>query len=117
MIKYYCSDGSRVSEATIKKKLSEAYRKKYWNGHPVCESCGLKQAQGSAHLLPKARLKSLHLTEKIWDEEFFVPACHECNLLLEAIYSDEIKNSMCYSKLLKLTEKYDPERYKKLIVG
>lgn len=113
-IMYRCSDGTKISEATIKKRLSDAYRDKYWQGHPFCEGCGLTKAQGSAHLIPKARLKHLGLSDKIYHPDFFVPACHCCNLILENITSEEIKTLMCYEKLLKLTKKYDPERYSKM---
>lgn len=110
---YYCSDGTRVSEATIQQRLSKAYRSKYWDGRPACEGCG-NIAMGSAHILPKARLKVLHLTEMIWNPEMFFPACHSCNLACEAIYSDEFKKLLCYDKCLTIIKNYDPERYSKI---
>lgn len=111
---YYCSDGSRVSEATIKRRLSEAYRNKYWDGHPVCEGCGEVIAQGSGHLIAKSRLKTLHLSDKIYHPDFFVPACHSCNTKLENITSSDFKKLLCYDKCLTIIKKYDPERYSKI---
>ena len=110
---YYCSDGSRVSEATIKSRLSKAYRDRYQDGHPSCEGCG-GRAQGSGHIISKARLKTLHLSDKIYDPDFFLPACHSCNSLMENTSSEAFKKLLCYDKCLTIIKKYDPERYSKI---
>jgi hypothetical protein len=114
--KYFCSDGERVSEATIRKRLSEAYREKY-AGEPMqsCFECGASQAQGSMHIIPKARLKSLHKTELIWDWEMFVPGCHICNTLLENVSSPEFKKLNGYEYYVEIFRKYDRERWMKSI--
>ncbi len=116
MNRYYCSDGTRVTEATIKANLSKAYREKY-AGEPMqtCFECGVAQAQGNMHIIPKATLKHLHKTELIWDWEMFVPGCHRCNTVLENVSSPEFKLLNGYEYYLEIFRKHDLERYLKSI--
>lgn len=78
MNKYTTSTGERVSEATIKSRLSATYRSMY-DYHPMCAGCGRVKAQGSAHIIPKARCKVLHKTDWIWAKWNIFPACYNCN--------------------------------------
>ena len=112
LILYYCSDGTRVSEITIKKNLSASYKKTYWDGQPCCQGCG-EPSQGSAHIIPKARLKVLHLTEMIWNPIMYFSACHKCNVAIENPGGQDWKHLDNISELLDVIEKYDPERYTK----
>lgn len=114
MNKYTCSNGERVSEATIKARLSKAYREIYDSQLQTCWGCG-KLSQGSAHLIPKKRLKDIGKTELIWNPVVFVPACYTCNSLLESYKSEEVKKLKCYPLLLEVTERFDPERYQLMI--
>lgn len=115
MIKYKCSDGSTVSEVTIKANLSRAYREYYlFQPKGSCEGCG-KPATCTAHIVPKARLKVLHLTEKIWEPELWFRSCYRCNMVAENPSSDDIKKLMNFKRILRVTEKYDPERYQLMI--
>ena len=112
---YNCSDGSQVTEATIKTRRSATYRKMYaGNPHPNCEGCGAS-AEGSAHLIPQKVAKDNGMTELCWLEENIVPACTRCNSILESYKGDEIKDLFCYEKALKITKKYLPERYERMI--
>lgn len=113
MIRYYCSDGTRVSEATIKSNLSKAYRE-YDDGSVGCRGCG-NRAEGHAHIVPKARLKQLHLTDLIWAPELWVKACHKCNQVIENVTSNSFKILHCYDHCLSILQKYDPERYQKAL--
>lgn len=113
---YACSDGSRVTEATIKANLSKAYKKKYeGNENCQCFECGKNRAQGSAHIIPKARLKQLGKSELIWDWEMFVEACHSCNSKIENVSSPEFKLLNGYEYYLEIFRKFDRERYFKAI--
>ncbi len=115
MIKTLCSDGTKISEATIKSRLSKAYRDKYeGNPHPYCAGCGGK-AQGSAHIIPKSQLKLLGLSDKIYHPDFFFAACYKCNQVCENISSGDIKKLMNYQTILELIRTYDVERYKKML--
>lgn len=107
-IYYKCSNGERVTQATIDRRLSEAYRKRYEDGHAVCEETG-KCAEGSSHIISQKRCKQLHLTDLIWNPENFFPATNEINRQWEN-NNTELKN---YEKYMKVVEKYDPEGYRK----
>lgn len=109
---YKCSDGSKVSQSTINRKRSEAYRELYeGEPHPSCAGCDAP-AQGTAHLVPQKVVKSLGKTEYCWLEINMVPACHCCNSILESYKSDEVKELLCYERLLEVTEIIDPTRFK-----
>ena len=110
MIKYYCSDGSRVSQATIDRRRSEAYRQAY-GGLPTqyCR-CG-QVAQGSSHIVSQARCKHLHRTELIWFQGNFTPACNSCNSRWES--NDETVPG--YDYFMEILKVLDIEGYRKRI--
>jgi len=111
--KYTCSDGSKVTEATIKRNLSIAYRQHYfWEPKGSCEGCGINPGQGSAHIVPKARLKQLGLTDYIWKPISFFRSCHSCNTKAENINS--AKELLNYDRILQVTKELDYERYLKM---
>jgi len=110
MNKYYCSDGTRISESGIKAKLSAAYRKKYQDGHPRCEGCG-GQAIETSHIIGKARCKSLKMTELIWNPENMTPSCRDCHMKWEAVSSPEWCELYNVERLLMIVEKYDQISY------
>jgi 5-methylcytosine-specific restriction endonuclease McrA len=112
MIKHKCSDGSQVSQATIDRKRSEAYRDRYDGRPQVCQGCG-RPAEGSAHIIPQARCKQLHKTELIWSYENFFPACHKCNAAIENPKGKEWKKLLNLFDCLSVIKKYDPELYAK----
>ena len=115
MIKYHTSSGERVSEATIKSRLSAAY-KNHYIGEPLgfCEGCG-EPATCTAHIVPKARCKQLHKTEMIWDPYNWFRSCYQCNGIAENPGSDEIRNLMNFFRILEVTRVIDHERYQKMI--
>lgn len=114
---YKCSDGSKVSEATVKRKLSEAYRAKY-EGEPLglCEGCGARQPNGSAHIIPKTRCKyDLNMTELIWHPVNFFRACNQCNSAIENPGGTAWKDLLNLDHCLYVIEKYDKELYQKFM--
>jgi len=108
MIKYFCSNGDRVSQATIDKRRSQAYREKYSEYEPKCEEEGVR-AQCSSHIVSQARCKQLHKTELIWDKRNFYPATYVANSRWEA-NDKTLKN---YWKYMEVLKKLDPEGYNK----
>lgn len=111
---YKCSNGESVTEATIQRNLSRAYKEHYlFSPSGACEGCG-NQANGTAHIIPKARLKQLHLTELIWNPVVWFRACHTCNTIAENPSSEDIKTLMNFKRILAVTKKYDPERATKM---
>lgn len=113
MIKYTCSDGSKVSQATIDKRRSDSYRRRY-SERPsyICQGCG-RQAVCSAHIIPQARCKIIGKTELCWSEENYFPACYACNARIENPSGEEIKKLYNLSECLSVIRKYDPELYPK----
>jgi 5-methylcytosine-specific restriction endonuclease McrA len=113
---YNTSSGERVSEATIKARLSAAYRE-FYLFEPLgnCEGCG-EPATCTAHIVPKSRLKHLHKTEYIWNPIDWFRSCFRCNQIAENPESAEIKTLMNYDRILEVTRKLDPERYNKMIL-
>lgn len=115
MIKYYCSSGERVSQATIDKRRSDAYRRMYQdNPSPSCKGCGNKAA-GSAHIIAQARVKTLHLTELCWSPINIFPACLKCNAAIENPKGKDWKNLLNIEECLNVIKKYDTELYNKFI--
>jgi hypothetical protein len=111
MNKYACSNGERVSEATIKQRLSKVYRELYDSQLQPCWGCN-GMAQGTAHIIPKKRCKDIGKTELIWHPINLVPCCHRCNSIMESYKGENFKKLKCYSLVLEVTEKLDPERFK-----
>jgi hypothetical protein len=109
--KYTCSDGTRVSEATIKQRLSKVYRELYNSQSQPCWGCN-GMAQGSGHIIPKSRAKKLNMTELIWSPVNICPMCHTCNSVMESYKSEEFKKLKCLPLILEVTERFDPERFK-----
>lgn len=108
---YKCSDGSKVSEATIQKKLSDSYKETYtFNPKPYCMGCG-KQAIESSHILAKAYVKSIGKTELIWNPENVFPSCRNCHMAWEAINNPDWCKLHCVELLLKFIKKHDNYSY------
>lgn len=113
---YYCSDGERVSEATIQARYSKSIREKYAGQQvQMCRGCGIEHASGSAHIVPKAILKQMHMTELIWNPIMYFPACHRCNRICENVSSIEITKLNNYFEIKSVMEKYAPLRALKLL--
>lgn len=113
-IKYKCSNGELISQATIDTRRAKMYRLMYeGESHPSCAGCG-KQAQGSAHLCPQKVCKDIGRAEFCYSPMNIVPACYKCNDILERTKSEEIKTLLCYEELLEATKVICPERYLKL---
>jgi hypothetical protein len=108
------SSGEKVSQSVIDRRRSQTYRELYeGEPHPSCEGCG-KPAQGSAHLMPQKVCKELGKAEYCWLKINIIPACNKCNSILESYKGDEVRELMCYEKLLAVTKLIDITRYLKM---
>jgi len=111
---YDCSDGTKLSESAIQAKYSKALRERYQDApNQRCHGCG-EQAVCSAHIIPKARLKQLHIAEMIFNPVMFFPACFKCNTIAENISSERITTLKNYQEIKVIIMLYDPERAAKL---
>lgn len=109
---YKCIDGTRVSEATIKRKYSESLKNKH-AGHTafVCEGCG-KQAVHNDHTIAKARCKVIHKTELIWDPLNYESSCANCHQEWESYENGEYLKNNNVSHRMDYLKLYDPEGYR-----
>lgn len=112
---YYDSSGNRYTESMIKARYSKFLRDLYQNEFSAqrCEGCWCR-AEATAHIVPKARAKHLHMTELIWTKENTFRACHRCNGIAENVSSPEILNLKNIEQIKQVLYKYDRERYNKL---
>lgn len=68
--KFLCTDGSRVSQVTIKRKYAEVCDRIKQTRDAVCQGSGRGDVPLSfSHTISQARCKDLGKTELIWDEE------------------------------------------------
>lgn len=112
--RFYCSDGSTVSQAEIDKKRSEAYRIKYQdNPNPIDEGFKEQRAQCTAHIIAQARCKQLGKTELIWDIDNMFPATFESNQAIENPKGDAWLKLHNKNYCLNFIEKHDKELYAK----
>lgn len=109
---YQCSNGEKVSQATIDNRRSKAYKLAYqMMDNSICEGCEKERAQGSSHIVSQQRCKHLHKTELIWLRINFFPASHNCNSRWES-NDTTLKN---YKRCMAILEVLDPEGYTKRI--
>jgi len=111
-IRYYCSNGSRVSQAQIDKNYRHARAQKYAGMHPgLCHGCNNAPPQGNAHIIAQARCKTLHKAELIWDPKGFFPACGSCNQAIENPKGEAWKELKNINYCLEFIERHDPELF------
>lgn len=110
-IKYECQDGTKITEATIRQRLSRAYQKKYdGQPYPRCAETG-ERAEGSSHIISRQRCKQLRKADLIFNPDNFFPATHEVNRRWEN--GDETLPN--YWKYMEFVKEHDPEGYQKRI--
>lgn len=110
MNRYYCSDGSRVTESQIKnrlKKLGTAY------GVCMCACCGKNISQDNDHTIAKARCKQLRKTELIWDVNNIETSCRSCHEQWESYKSGEFVRHANFEKRMDYMKIHDPEGWQK----
>ena len=114
---YHTSNGERVTQATIDRRRSDTYRRRYaGNPWPACCGCG-RPAQGTMHFVPQAVCKAEGKAEYCWLDINMGEACHRCNEIAENPKSPLIKKLFCYERILSVTKLVSEERYQKLLWG
>lgn len=113
MNKAFCSNGERVSQATIDRRYAEARKKKHaGNPRPLCGGCEEFYADHNDHTIAQARCKVLHKAELIWDLNNFEDSCHTCHNEWEAFKSGEWLKHKNVEKRLRFLKEHDPEGFK-----
>lgn len=108
----FCSDGTRISEAGIRARYSDALREKHAGNPRAMCGCGCGgPAVHNDHTIAKARCKVIHKTELIWDPENFESSCEKAHREWEDFKSGMwIMHANCNKRLLFLKEN-DPEGF------
>ncbi|HEU5289546.1 MAG TPA: hypothetical protein VFU05_02810 [Cyclobacteriaceae bacterium] len=107
---FLCSDGTRVTQATINDNLRRHYAV---NGkNVVCDGCR-KATTGHAHIISQARCKQIGKTELIWHRMNWFYGCNECNAAIENPKGGAWKGLLNIRKCLSFIKEHDPELYAK----
>lgn len=115
MTLHYCSDGTRVSEASIGWRLTESHNRMMAdNPHPHCGGCD-DEPNDFDHTIAKARCKEIHHTELIWDDDNQVFSCRRCHREWEAYKSGLWIGHKNMEQRLRYLKDHDPEGYQKRI--
>jgi hypothetical protein len=121
--KYRCSDGSIVSEITIKRKYAEVCDKIDTTREPVCQGSNRGDVPLShSHTISRARCKEIGKTELIWDpnnielEGFEEPTSNptKSHNIWEVGSWDKKSNLLNFNRKLKIIKREDPEQYRKI---
>lgn len=111
---FLCSDGTRVTQAEINQRRSEAYQKAYSGvTESTCHGCWKRKSHGHAHIIAQARCKQLGKTELIWDPSNFFPACLQCNSAIESPNGKNWKGLLNINQCLEFIKLHDPELFTK----
>lgn len=112
-IMYYCSDGTRVSQATIDRKYSESLRDKFaFAGNQsarICEGCLKRMSINSDHTIARARCKVIHKTELIWNKYNYVRSCDTCHHEWENFKSGKWLDHLNVVERSAFYKQHDPE--------
>lgn len=108
---YYCSNGSRVSEASIQARYSKALKAKHAGQDVfICQGCGARAVHND-HTIAKARCKVIHKTELIWNPNNFVSSCAQCHREWENFKSGDWCTHFNSSERLGFLRAHDPEGF------
>lgn len=112
---YYCTDGTRVSQAAIDRRYTASLQKKYADvgaqGTVICEACGQQPSAHSDHTIARARCKEIHKTELIWDPRNYVRSCVLCHKQWENFKAGDWCLHLNASDRLAFMQEHDPEGF------
>lgn len=112
MIYYQCSDGSRISEAGIRARYSDALREKHAGNPRAMCGCGCGgPAVHNDHTIAKARCKVIHKTELIWHPDNFESSCEKAHREWEDFKSGQWLLHANVEKRLVFLKEHDPEGF------
>ncbi len=110
--RYFCSDGSRVTESTIQNKYSASLHEKHAGQTVFVCGCGCNgRAVHNDHTIAKARCKVIHKTELIWHPDNYESSCERAHKEWENFKSGAWIGHENVEKRLAFVKKHDPEGY------
>lgn len=105
-----CEDGTMVSQGTIDRKRSEAYKKKHiGRPRPICGGCEQAMADDNGHIIAQARCKHLHKTNLIWDPNNMTDDCRTCHHVWENFKTGEWRKLKDVDIRVDYLLKHDPQ--------
>lgn len=114
MIKYHCSNGERVSQATIDKRRKEAYEKMAQeHSIAICGAYPDRLAKDHDHTISQARCKQLRKAELIWDTDNIEFSSREAHESWESYKSGIFEEHANVIRRMLFMKKHDPERFEK----
>jgi len=121
MNKHETSEGERISQSTIDKRRSLAYKSEaiesgIYSGYQICEGCENEMATEHSHIIGQARCKHLHKAELCYDPINWFYSCRNCHKKWENKKSGEFGKLKNIDELLTFLEENDPEEYRKRII-
>lgn len=111
---YLCSNGMRITQSTIDRNLSKAYRDKH-EGQPraMCEAYPGEVANDNDHTISQKRCKELGKTELIWNPNNFVSSSRKAHKEWENWKSGAWIDHNNAAERMAFMKKEDPEGYQK----
>jgi len=116
--KFFCSDGTKVSQYYIDQRRGEALKAMYGDiGKPIDAGFREQRATCTAYIISQSRCKQLGKTELIWDIENMFPATWESNRAIENPKGQEWKRLHNKAYCLSFIQKHDSELYQKFVLN
>lgn len=103
--KFTCSDGTKVSQAYINRKLSEI------ECVGMCEAYAIFPAMDKDHTIPQKRCKDLHKTELIWDTANIAFSSRTAHVEWESYRSGRFEDHANVVQRMLYVKKHDPETF------
>jgi len=117
MNKYRTSTDERISQATIDRRRSLAYKVEAEQLYSmVCQGCNIEWATDHSHIISQANCKVLGKAELIYEPKNWFRSCRECHHIWENKKSGKFGNLKNIDELLTFLEIHDPEEYRKRMI-
>lgn len=108
---YECSDGTRITQATIDRRYSQSREEKY-QGFSVTLRCQCgEQGNDNDHTIAQRRCKDIRKTELIWNPDNYVWSCRKCHHEWENFKSGEWLRHSNSAERLAFMREHDFEGY------
>lgn len=103
--KFTCSDGTKVSQAYINRKLSEI------GCMGMCEAYPIFPAMDKDHTIPQATCKNLHKTELIWDTANIAFSSRAAHMEWQSYAKGRFEDHANVVERMLYVKKHDPETF------
>lgn len=109
--KFYCSDGSKVSQKDINDNLKKLYATMPLTAN--CEAYPHLKANDHDHTISQARCKQLRKTELIWDRDNIALSSRLAHMEWESYRNRRFEEHKNVLQRMLYMKKHDPEGFEK----